>query len=152
MMDLTGGLFLVGFIVIIIIYIKDIRNLIIPTRKKVAEIVLVIIGTILLLGITYVYGKTLLHIIVGILGAVSLILSFARQGITDKGFRGIQGLGCYGNWNELKAVHISVKRDVRVSFIHRNFKEDIHYYRKEDYVKIITLVYKHLPHEIFRIE
>ena len=152
MVDIAGILFLVGFIAIIIVYIKDIRDLIIPTRKKVAEIVLVIIITIALIGITYVYAKTLLHSIVGILGAVSLILSFARQGITDKGFMAIRGLGYCGKWNELKAVYISVKGDVRVSIIHLNFNEDIHYYRKEDYDKIINLLYKHLSNEIVKIQ
>ncbi|GEM_PF-1006002 len=150
MMDIIGILIFFGIIAINIDYINDIRGLIIPTRKKATEIILMVMGTTVLLVITYFYAKTLMHNIIGILGAISLILSFSRQGITYKGFRSIRGLRYSGNWDKLKSVHIYIKSDVIMSIIHQNFSEDVHYYRKEDYDKIITLMNKHLSNEIVK--
>lgn len=150
--DISTGLIVIAFIGFILIYIQDLRDLIIPTKKKTIEIVFLAIGTIVILGITYFYGKTWLHYILGILGTSSLILSFMRTGITHKGFRSIRWTGrSFGNWNQVQNVQIFLKKDVKVSFISKDF-EDIHYYKKEDYDKIINLLLENLSSSIVEIK
>ncbi|MBU3204873.1 hypothetical protein [Clostridium algidicarnis] len=151
-MDIVSGLGLLCIIGVNLYYLMDIKDLIIPIKKSIGEIISIVIGTMVILSITYFYAKTWIHIIIGVLGAVSLVLTLARKGITSKGFRSVRGLGNYGNWNKLLEVRVSVEKDVRVVFIHKNLNEDIHHYKKEDYDRIITLFREHLPNEIIKIK
>ncbi|MGH4120338.1 hypothetical protein [Clostridium sp.] len=145
-----GGLIFLFFIIIIVDCIKDIRDLIIPARKQTMDIIFLVISIMVILEITYLYAKTWVHIILGILGVVSLILTWAKKGITRKGFNTIRYFGS-GKWNNLKNVQVSLKNDVKVSFIERASYEDIHYYKIEDYDRIITLLLENLPGEIVKI-
>jgi hypothetical protein len=148
-----GGLVFVFFIIIIVDCLNDIRGLIIPARKQTLEIIFLVMGSMVILGITYLYAKTWFHIILGILGVVYLILSWSKKGITRKGFNSIRNIGYFGfgSWNNLKSVQVSLKNDVMVSFINRRSYEDIHYYKIEDYNRIITLLLENLPGEIVKI-
>lgn len=145
-----GWLIFLFFIIKIVTCIIDIRDLIIPASKKTIEIVALIISSAILLGITYIYGKTWAHDILGVLGVFILILPWLSRGITSKGFRSIR-VGRSGNWNKLKEVHVFLKKDVKVSFIDGKLNEDIHHYKKEDYDKIITLLLEHLSSEKVKI-
>lgn len=78
-------------------------------------------------------------------------MSWARKGVTLKGFNSIRGFGRTGSWNNLKNVQVSLKDYVKVSFITRNSFENIHYYKKENYDRIITLLLENLPGEIVKI-
>ncbi|MGK0465979.1 hypothetical protein [Clostridium sp.] len=146
-----GGLIFVFFIIIILDCLNDIRGLIIPARKQTVEIIFLVIGSMFILGVTYLYAKTWVHIILGILGAAFLILSWARKGITLKGFNAIRGFGRAGNWNNLKNVQVSLENHVRVSFTTCNLSENIHYYKEDDYDRIITLLLENLPGAIVKI-
>ena len=145
-----NGLIFIFFIIMIVDCIKDIRDLIIPARKQTLDIIFLVISITVILGITYLYANTWVHIILGILGSVFLILTWAKKGITRKGFNSIRYFGS-GKWNNLKNVQVSLKNDVKVSFIERASYEDIHYYKIEDYDRIITLLLENLPGEIVKI-
>ncbi|MBB6698370.1 hypothetical protein [Clostridium algidicarnis] len=151
-MDIVSGLVFLCIIGVSLYYLMEIKDLIIPTKKSIGEIISTVIGTMVILSITYFYAKTWIHIIIGVLGAISLVLTLARKGITSKGFRSVRGLGNYGNWNKLLEVRVSVEKDIRVGFIHKNLNEDIHHYKKRDYDRIITLFREHLPNEIIKIK
>lgn len=146
-----GGLIFVFFIITILYCLNDIRGLIIPARKQTVEIIFIVIGSMFLMGVTYLYGKTWVHIIIGILGTAFFILSWARKGITLKGFNVIRGIRS-GSWDNVKNVQVSLGNYVKVSFITRNLNENIHYYKQEDYDRIITLLLEHLPGEIIKIK
>ncbi len=151
-MDIVSGLVFFCIIIVDLYYLMEIKDLIIQTKKNIGEIIFLVIGTMVILSITYFYAKTWIHTIIGVLGAISLVLTLARKGITSKGFRSVRGLGNYGNWNKLIEVRVSVEKDVRVAFIHNNLNGDIHHYKKEDYDRIITLFREHLPNEIVKIK
>lgn len=144
-----SGLIFLFFIIIILDCFNDIRGLIITARKQKIDIIFLVIGSAVLLGITYLYAKTWFHNILGVLGVLILILSWARRGITRKGFNSIKGFGS-GNWKTLKNVQVSLKNEVKVSFINSS-REDIHYYKVEDYDRIITLLLENLSGEIVKI-
>jgi len=144
-------IFFLVCIMLIVGLIKQIRALIIPARKKTIEIIFMAIACMIILGITYLYAKTWYNSILGILGAVILVLSWARQGIAPKGFCSVRGLWGYETWDTLIEVQVSLQNDVRVSFITKILNENIQYYKKEDYDKIIDLLLEHLSSEIVKI-
>ena len=146
-----GGIIFLLFTIGIADCLKDIRALLIPTKKQKTEIVLLLIGSLFIMAITYLYAKSWFHYILGILGTAYLILSWARIGITAKGFNSLRGYGSPGKWNRLRRVHVSLKNNVRVSFIRRNYYEDIHYYDSEDYDIIVTLLLENLPDDVVQI-
>ncbi|MBU3197223.1 hypothetical protein KPL28_12970 [Clostridium algidicarnis] len=151
-MDIVSGLVLFCIIGVNLYYLMEIKDLIIPTKKNIGEIISIVIVTMVILSITYFYAKTWIHTMIGVLGAVSLVLTLAGKGIMSRGFRSVRGLGSYGNWDKLLEVRVSKEKDIRVGFIHKNLNEDIHHYKKEDYDRIITLFREHLPNEIVKIK
>lgn len=80
-----------------------------------------------------------------------MIVTLPRRGITSKGFRSIKGI-YWGNWNKLKSVRVTTKKDVRVYFTGRYLSFDTHCYKKEDYDKIITILKDNVPSEILKID
>lgn len=135
---------------IIIIYLKDIREMIIPAKKSKLEIATVIIGVIVIIVIMYLYGKTWFHYLVGLLAVVLMVVTLPRRGITSKGFRSIKGI-YWGNWNKLKSVRVTMNKDVKVSLTGRYLYWDTHYYKKEDYDKIINILKDNVSSEIIKI-
>lgn len=143
-MDTKGIAIFLALTAIIIIYLKDIKELIIPTKKSKLEIATVVISTIVIIGIMYLYGETWFHYLIGFLGIIFMIVTLPRRGITIKGFRSNRGI-YWGNWNKLKSVHvITINEDVKVSLTGRYLYWDTHYYKKEDYDKIINILQENL--------
>lgn len=150
-MEAKGIFIFLALTAIIILYLKDIREIIIPAKKLKLEIITVIVSVIVIIGIMYLYGKTWFHYLVGFLAALFMIITLPRRGITSKGFRSIRGI-YWGNWNKLKSVRVTTKKDVRVYFTGRYLYWDTHYYDKDDYDKIITILQENLPSEILKID
>lgn len=145
-------LILLGFIVIILLYLKDFNNLIIPAKKKNTDMIVLAIGVLLIIGITYVYGQTWLHYTVGILGAIMFVISVVRRGITSKGFIVAVELSIFGNWGMVEKVEVRVNDEIRVTINRRyGIRKEVHYYEKEDYDRINSLLSKHLPREKVKI-
>ncbi|MFZ7119884.1 MAG: hypothetical protein ACOWWH_02890 [Eubacteriaceae bacterium] len=151
-MDFFGGIIFIFLLLIIIECIRDIRNLIISAEKQKIDIVIVLISTVILLSITYLYANTWFHNIIGILGASIPIIGWASKGITTKGFRSIARLGYWTNWNNLKKVQVTIENKIKVTFYNRYLQYDIHYYKKDDYNRIITLLRENLADEIISID
>ena len=149
-MDTKGIFIILALTAIIIIYLKDIKELIIPTKKSKLEIATVVISTIVIIGIMYLYGETWFHYLIGFLGIIFMIVTLPRRGITIKGFRSNRGI-YWGNWNKLKSVGVTMNKDVKVHFTGRYLYWDTHCYRKEDYEEIITILQENLPSEILKI-
>lgn len=58
------------FILIILKQLKYMKKLIIPTRKGCVEIITLLLGGGIFIGITYFYGHTSIHYIIGGLGII----------------------------------------------------------------------------------
>ncbi|MFZ7134096.1 MAG: hypothetical protein ACOWWR_17265 [Eubacteriales bacterium] len=144
-MDFTGGVLFIFLFFIFIDCIRDMQTLVIPANKNKIETVLTVISTIILLSITYLFASRWYHYIIGILGASIPILSWKRKGINNKGFRSIARLGYWSNWNNLKKVEVSLGNQIKVTFHNRYLHYDTHYYEKEDYNEIITLLHENMP-------
>jgi hypothetical protein len=85
-------------------------------------------------------------------GAVIIVLAYATRGIAPKGFCSVRGLWGYETWNTLIEVQVSLQNNyVKVSFMTKILNENIQYYKKDDYDKIITLLREHLSNEIVKI-
>lgn len=157
-MDIKGIVIFLVLIAIIILYLKNIKEIIIPTKISKLEIITILISVIVIFVITYLYEKTWFHNIVGFLAAVLMIVTLPRRGITSKGFRSIKGI-YWGNWNKLKSVHVTMNKDVKVYFTGRYlsydthyYNYDTHYYNKEDYNKVIKILQENVPSEILKID
>lgn len=153
-MDVVIVLVFLVFIVMIAYYFKDIKDLIIPTRKTTLDIVSLVISITVILMITYLYAKTWSHYILVTLIVIFFIFSFIRTGITSKGILFIGGLTAQGKWSKIHSVQVSLKKDVIVSIIlnKSNSREIIHCYKKENYNKIIALLLKNLSNEKINIK
>lgn len=64
LMNKASVMIFLFFSVLIIININEMRNLIIPVKKRKIEIFSLSVGVLALLIITFWYGKTLIHYIV----------------------------------------------------------------------------------------
>lgn len=84
-MDVVIVLVFLVFIVMIAYYFKDIKDLIIPTRKTTIDTLSLTVGITTILIITYLYAETWSHYILVSLIVIFLIFSFMRTGITSKG-------------------------------------------------------------------
>jgi hypothetical protein len=145
-------LILLGFVVIILLYLNDLNNLIIPAKKKGTDMIILAIGVLLIIGITYVYGQTWFHYTVGILGAIMFVISVVRRGVTSKGFIVAVELSIFGYWGLLENVEVEVNDEIRVTINRRyGIRREVHCYEKEDYNRINSLLSKHLPREKVKI-
>ena len=150
-MDIQGIFIFLGFTAIIILYLKDIKEIIIPTKKSKLEIIGIIISVVIIFLITYLYGRNWFHYVVGFLGVMPIILVLPRRGITSKGFRSVKGI-YWGNWNKLRSVHVTKNKDVRIYFTGRYLSYDTHYYNIEDYDRIINILQENVSHKILKID
>ncbi|WP_251860090.1 hypothetical protein [Clostridium sp. Marseille-Q2269] len=104
------------FIGIIFDNFRILNQLVIKTEKKFMEIIFLIIGIIVFFYITYVYGKTQIHYLVGILGTIVYIVAYLKDGITLKGFVSTYRLAQLVPWNKIQEVHINKGKNIKVSY------------------------------------
>ena len=64
-MDIFSAVVMIGFILIIIVYLNNTREIIIPTNKSKLEIITIIASMIITLFITFYYGSELFHYLIG---------------------------------------------------------------------------------------
>ena len=148
-MDLVLVIFVLILTGVIIIYARDINNLLIKRMLKLNDYIIMVIGSILIIFLTYKVSESKIHILIGTLGLVSFIMSFLRVGITTKGFRSVRGV-VKGNFENLEKVIISKNSDVKVIFISKGI-EDIHYYNLKDYDRIIKIIKKNIENKRIKI-
>ena len=86
-MDIISAIVLFGFIIIIIFYLNNIKEIIIPTNKSGIEIITIICSMGLTLFITFYYGSDVTHYLIGLLGTSILVIGLFRRGITKNGIQ-----------------------------------------------------------------
>lgn len=150
-MDILGVFISLVLGAMIILYLKNIREIIIPAKKSKFEIAVVILSVIIIFFITYFLGNHWGHYLIGFLGIVLMLVTLPRRGITSKGFRSIRGIN-WGNWERLNSVRVTKDDDIKVYFTGRFTSYDYHYYDKNDYYEIISILEKNVSPEILEIE
>lgn len=150
-MDIFSAVVMVGFILIIIVYLNNTREIIIPTNKSKLEIITIIASMIITLFITFYYGSELFHYLIGLLGMSILALGLFRRGITQNGFQSMRGMNI-GNWDKLQSVHLIRGDELKVTYTGKSFSYDVHYYSTDYYNEIIDLLEKNVSTNIITIE
>lgn len=150
-MDIISAIVLFGFIIMIIFYLNNIKEIIIPTNKSKLEIITIIASMIITLFITFYYGSELFHYLIGLLGMSILALGLFRRGITQNGFQSMRGINI-GNWDKLQSVHLIRGDELKVTYTGKSFSYDVHYYSTDYYNEIIDLLEKNVSTNIITIE
>lgn len=150
-MDIISAIVLFGFIIMIIFYLNNIKEIIIPTNKSKLEIITIIASMIITLFITFYYGSELFHYLIGLLGMSILALGLFRRGITQNGFQSMRGINI-GNWDKLQSVHLILGDELKVTYTGKSFSYDVHYYSTDYYNEIIDLLEKNVSTNIITIE
>lgn len=150
-MDIQGILVFLALFILVIFYAKDVSELVVPTKKSKLELTTVGLGSLILLVITIRYGMNYFHYLLGILAILLLVFTLLRKGITSKGFRSIRGINT-GDWLKLKSVRVGRKKGVRIDYISGNSSFDTHFYKDEDYSRIIDVLRKNLPTGVLKID
>lgn len=150
-MDIISAIVLFGFIIVIIFYLNNIKEIIIPTNKSKLEIITIIISMLITIFITFYYGRELFHYLIGILGTSILALGLFRRGITQNGFQSMRGINI-GNWDKLQSVHIIRGDELKITYTGQSFSYDVHYYSAEYYNKIVSLLERNVSSNIITIE
>ncbi|HZK57563.1 MAG TPA: hypothetical protein VFD17_04545 [Clostridia bacterium] len=137
------------FIGILVHQIKCLRILLIPTKKSIAQIMFTVVGTVVILGITYFYGDMFTHYILGILAAAVFGLSLFKSGITSEGFSYNRSfVGFLAPWHKIKKVQVDLKENIIVSFSGHDTYEL--YFEKEDYGELISILEQYLSMEVLK--
>lgn len=127
------------FSALILLNLKEMTSLIIPTKKRKKEIFIITIIFIIILTFTFWYGKKLSHYLFGILLIIVMNLFWIKRGITQKGFNSIMSLGYFQGWDNIDYVEVNLNNndDLKLSYLasHLVGKES-YYFKKEDYDKL----------------
>lgn len=147
-MDIISALILFGFITVIIYYLNNIRDIIIPTTKSRLEIITIVFSMIITLFITFYFGMSIFHYVIGILGTSILALGLFRRGITQNGFQSMRGINS-GNWDKITTVKVEQKDQIKISFTTTSMFYDVQYYAIEDYDEILEILLDNIkPHAL----
>lgn len=148
-MDISGFIIFAVLLLLVIFYIRDIKAMIVPAKKSNLEIIAVTLGSLVLIVITFLYGKNYFHYLFGLLSIILMILTLLRKGVTSAGFRSIRGINT-GNWERLKSVRLSHNNGVRIDYIAHNSYLETLYFKNEDYNKIIEILKNNLSPGILK--
>lgn len=150
-MDIISAIVLFGFIIIIIFYLNNIKEIIIPTNKSGIEIITIICSMGLTIFITFYYGSDITHYLIGLLGTSILAIGLFRRGITKNGFQSMRGLSI-GNWEKLESVQVLREEELKITYTSKSYSYDVHYYSNDYYDEIIELLEKNVSPVILTIE
>ncbi len=133
-------------VLIILKQIRYIKALIIPIRKRPIEIVIVLFSIIIFIGIMYFYANIWIHYVIGILGILTFISTWIKEGISSKGFISMYRYKEIILWNEIEKVQLTNSKDVKVKLF-GGFMEQTFHFKNSDYNKVITILKENLPVE-----
>ncbi len=135
-------------ILIILKQIRYVKALIIPIRKRLIEIIVVLLGIIILICIMYFYANTWIHYVIGILCIFAFISSWIKEGISSQGFISMYRYKEIILWNEIEKVQLTNSKDVKVKLF-GGFMEQTFHFKTSDYYKVITILKENLPVEAY---
>lgn len=142
------------FSALILLNLKEMTSLIIPTKKRKKDILILTIISLTILALTFWYGRILSHYLFGILLIIVLNLFWTKRGITQKGFNSIMSLSYFQRWDNIDYVEVNLNNndDLKLSYLtsHLLGKES-YYFKKEDYDKIINVLSESLSKEKIKI-
>ncbi|MBU3132367.1 hypothetical protein KPL40_07850 [Clostridium gasigenes] len=136
------------FIAIILKQLRYIKELIISTRKSYVEIIIVLVGVIIFVGIIYFYANTWIHYITGILGVFMFVSMWIKQGISSKGFISMYRYKELILWNEIEKVMVISSKNIKIE-LSGGFMEQTFHFKKSDYDKVMTILKEKIPGKFY---
>lgn len=142
-MDIVPIIVFVLFTGILLKQVYYLKDIILSTRKSIAEIAATIVGVMALAAITYYYGTRWYHYLFFVIAAATFISLCCKHGISSKGFlsqyRGYEVL----TWKKIKKVNL-VKLDNKIKLIITgSFPSQNFYFKKNDLNKIVDVLKEH---------
>ncbi len=134
------------FISTILKQLRYMKGLIIPTRKRPIEVITILFGIIIIMGIMYFYANTWIHYIIGVVGLLMLLSIWIKQGINSKGFISMYTYKERIVWNEIEKVIVTNSKDIKVKVL-GGFMEQTFHFKNSDYHKVINILKENLPAE-----
>lgn len=129
------------FMNIIIQRLKRMKEIVIQTRKKYVEIIIVLI---VFITITYLYANTWIHYVIGILAILMFATMWLAQGITSEGFISMYKYKEKIPWDEIENVVVINSKDIKIK-LSGSFMQQTFYFKKSDYDKVIIILKEKLP-------
>lgn len=141
LMDIINIVVLILLSLVFTKQIRYIKTLVIPTKKRGVEVLSVIMGTVVIDAITYYFAKSWIHYFIGIVGTLTFISSWLKQGICSAGFiRQFRGKEFYA-WNDIDRVEVVENQNIRVTFYEKlNLKIDYLCFKKESYEELMKIL------------
>ena len=119
--------------------LKYIKQLLLPTKKSILEIVVVIIAVCVLGFITYKYANNWINYLIGILGIILFVTTWLKEGITSKGFISLYKHKEIILWSEIEKFDVHKTNNVKITLFGK-FMEQSFKFKKEDYDKVINIM------------
>lgn len=137
-------LILVFFLGIVVRNITNILEIEVATKKSSFEIIVFIGVVIILASIAIIYGKSIIHYLIGLSGILYFISELFKQGISKKGLLIIAKGKEFYSWDEIKEVEIKREDNVHVTFFSTGrVKICTHNFFLNDYKKVFEVLNKH---------
>ncbi len=117
------------------------RNLLIPAKRGMGEIIAAVLGVTAILVLTRFYGNTPVHYAVGLLAMVIIALYPFTFGITAQGFSYNRGalMGFLAPWHKIEGVRVVIKRDtIKVSFSGHGYCDL--YFNEDKYEALVNIL------------
>jgi hypothetical protein len=131
------------FIGIIIKQWPYIRNLKVPAKKSVFEIVWFVVGIFGFVLLTLYSTKEYIHYLIGVFGIIAFIFIWIKPGITDTGMMiNVRGQKVY-SWTEMKKVEISKTDYLKVTYFKKSGEKIVDQrFQIKNYDKIVSILKK----------
>lgn len=120
------------------------RKLIIRTSKNYTENIIFLLSITFFIGMTFFGAKTWIHYLIGSLGIIWFICMWTQEGITTEGFISMRRPQRIRKWNEISELRIVIKENIKITIM-GVLGEEILYFKKTDYSKIIDIIKNNLP-------
>lgn len=137
---ITIRIIMISLLILLILkQLKYIKELLLPTRKSVFEIVAVTIGVCVIGLITYKYANNWINYLIGILGIILFITMWLKEGITSKGFTSMYRYKEVILWNEIEKFDVHKANNIKITLFGK-FMEQSFKFRNEDYDKVMSIM------------
>lgn len=144
-MGLAEGIISIFLIVLLVMYLRQVKTLVIPIRNGITEIVIVVLSVLSFLGITIYFANKRGHYLICLLAIGAFLVMWMKQGIASQGFLSINRGREKILWNEIEKVVVKIySKEVKVE-VYGKFMTQKFSFKKDDYGKIIKILEDKLP-------
>ncbi|EDS76429.1 hypothetical protein CBC_A0988 [Clostridium botulinum C str. Eklund] len=131
------------FFIVIIDQVKLLKDTVVFAKKSMSEIVVSILGYVIIIAITVIYGNSIYDYMLGIIGGIIIPIMTIKTGISSKGINFISRGKGFATWDKLKDVRVYLKDDINIKFVANGYDSDL-CFRYKEYEKVMKLLLEYL--------